>query len=492
MVEIIWQVDAGSELPGGSFPVGSGFTSQVIRTGQPRLIRRWSSEGPRVQLQYASGQPGLPESAIAVPLRLAGELVGVLSIQSYREEAYTQADVATLQALADQAALAIANLQRSELLDDQVMRRASELEAILSSMADALLILDAEDRVIRLNPAARKLLNVEETSIILGQPLDEEQWGQWPLGAQVLAKAIAPMLRELRETGLPQEVEAELHLDGRRTFAFSATPLYHGDESAGTVIIARDATGAREMEKLKTEMLSIASHDLKTPATVIKAQAQLLRRKAAAAVVAGVEFQDGLTMIVDQSNRLTKLLNLLLDLSKAEAGRLDLQLGPVDMRAMLSQLCAAIQTTTDRHTIVVRAPKNVVGEWDQGRLEEVVQNLVANAVKYSPDGGRVEVVLERDDRTATVCVHDQGVGLSPEDAPHVFERFWRAQGTRRLEGTGLGLYICQAIVDAHGGRIWAESAGLGQGSTFGFTLPVRSPFVTLGETDRNEPAHAGR
>jgi signal transduction histidine kinase len=114
----------------------------------------------------------------------------------------------------------------------------------------------------------------------------------------------------------------------------------------------------------------------------------------------------------------------------------------------------------------------VIGHWDQRRIEEVVQNLLNNAVKYSPVGGRIEVRLEADRTQATVTVRDSGIGLADEDAPHVFERFYRGQGMRRLEGTGLGLYICHAIVTAHGGRIWAESNGPGHGSTFTFTLPL--------------------
>ena len=102
----------------------------------------------------------------------------------------------------------------------------------------------------------------------------------------------------------------------------------------------------------------------------------------------------------------------------------------------------------------------------------MVQNLLSNAVKYSPNGGRIEVRLDVDETSATVRVSDTGLGLTPEEAQHVFERYYRGHDLRGLEGTGLGLYICQAIVVAHGGQIWAESPGLGQGSTFGFTLPL--------------------
>jgi len=219
-------------------------------------------------------------------------------------------------------------------------------------------------------------------------------------------------------------------------------------------------------------MFSIASHDLKTPATVIKAQAQLLKRRMRTGAADQEDVEEGLAMIADQADRLSKLLNLLLDLSRIEAGRLQLDLVPTDLRAILSNLARAIQSTTDRHQIVVHAPDGVIGHWDARRIEEVVQNLISNAVKYSPRG-EIDLRLETDSESATVLVTDHGMGLAVEDVPHVFERFYRGQDNRRLEGTGLGLYICQAIIVAHGGRIWADSQGRDHGSTFGFTLPLR-------------------
>src|SRR5262249_10621004 len=139
----------------------------------------------------------------------------------------------------------------------------------------------------------------------------------------------------------------------------------------------------------------------------------------------------------------------------------------------LTNMSRAIQSTTDMHRIRVTAPHGVIGHWDARRVEEVVQNLLSNAVKYSPAGGPIDVLLETDEHTAAVHIRDCGIRIAIDDVPHVFERFYRGQDIRRLEGTGLGLYICQAIIAAHGGRIWASSPGPGKGSTFGFSLPLR-------------------
>jgi signal transduction histidine kinase len=472
-VEVVWQVENGKELSGGSFPLGKGLTSQVVLSGQSRLIRHWSDEGPHVQVQYATPTPGLPESAVAVPLKLGEHTIGLLCVQSYAGNAYGERDLRMVEALASEAAIVIAGLHYSERLGAQVRRRVSELEAILANMADALLIIDGAGSLVRLNKAARELLCLDESSIVLGQPFDESQWRLWPPAGRAAAEALRPVVERLQQTHEPQEVEVELPGPIRHILSFRATPMHDSEGGFnGGVIVFRDVTGQREVERFKDEMFSIASHDLKTPATVIKAQAQWLRRRFNAGNAEQGDVEEGLTMISDQADRLSKLLNLLLDLSKIEAGRLELDRIPTDLRSILVSMARALQATTDAHVIEVDAEDGVIGHWDQRRIEEVVQNLMNNAVKYSPVGGRIDVQLQTEGSWAIVTVRDSGVGFAESDAPHIFERFYRGERMKRLEGTGLGLYICHAIVTAHGGRIWAESNGPGRGSTFGFTLPL--------------------
>jgi signal transduction histidine kinase len=472
-VEVVWQVENGKELSGGSFPLGTGLSSQVLLTGRPLLIREWSSEGPRVHLQYATDTPALPESALAVPLRLGEHIIGLMSLQSYARNAYDAEDLQMLEALAGEASIVIAGLHYSEHLSAQVRRRVSELEGVLASMADALLMIDPTGALVRINRAARGLLCVDEASIVLGQAFEEAQWDQWPAPGRAVAQALRPIIERLHETRQPQELEVELPGQVQHIFSFRATPLYYADGVYnGGVIVFRDVTAERLLDRFKDEMFSIASHDLKTPATVIKAQAQWLKRRLNAYEAARDDFEEGLKMIADQADRLSKLLNLLLDLSRVEAGHLELDLAEVDLRGLLISMARALQATTESHVIEVEAPIGVIGCWDQRRIEEVVQNLLNNAVKYSPVGGRIGVRLAADGREAVVTVTDSGIGISPEDAPHVFKRFYRGRADRHLEGTGLGLYICQAIVSAHGGRIWAESNGVGRGATFAFALPI--------------------
>jgi signal transduction histidine kinase len=480
-VEVVRQFDSGVELPGGIFPIGSGLTSQVIRARKSQLIRRWSIEGPPVQVQYASNTPGLPESAVTAPILFEDQVLGVISAYSYQPEAFDDDDLLALEVIAGQVAIAIANLRHSDRLDSQLQRRVSESEAIFANMADALLVVDAAGRIVRLNHAARKLLCVKDTSIVFGQPLDREQWGQWPLGAQEAAETLAPMIDVLRRGQAPRTIEVELRGEGRRFLSFSGTALFdpYGVPTGG-VLVVRDITGPHEVERLKDELLLIASHDLRLPVAVIKTEAQLLRRDIPRDSASRDTLDAGLVTIIGQADRLAKLLSLLFDLSQIEAGRLEITPAPMDLRLLVSTIIASIQVTTERHHLTLRAPPEVTGCWDERRLQQVVGNLFTNAVKYSPNGGPITLSIRTGKHSVTVRLRDHGVGLGTEEALHVFERFYRAVGIRQLEGTGLGLYICQGIVTAHGGRIWAESAGPGQGSAFCFTLPHPASEPTEG------------
>lgn len=473
-VEIVRQMDRGVELPGGSFPLGSGFLSEVIRTRRPHMVRDWTRGGPRVQVQYATASPGLPQAAITVPLVLGARVVGALSVQSYQANAYDDDDLFLLQAIAAQVAPTIEFLQHGE--QSRVASRASELEAILAGMSDGLMVVDLEGRIVRLNRPARAIFGPAGAGIILGQPLDREQWGQWPLGAQAVAEALMPLLEAVRRGETRHDVDVELHGEGRRVLSFSGSPLIDAaGRLAGGIVLFRDVTTQRDVAQLKDELISIASHDLQAPITVLKGRAQLLRQMVVADPQPTPRLAEGLQLIIDQADRLTAMLRLLLDLSRVEAGRLDLRPSRVDLAALAERVASTVQMLATEHRIQVQAQGAVYGQWDVTRLEQVLQNLLTNAVKYSPDGGTIQVNVGMQAREAVVCVQDEGLGIPAEDLPHVFDRFYRVEDTRRLEGSGLGLYICQGIVSAHAGRIWATSSGPGQGSTFCFALPLQVP-----------------
>ncbi|MDQ6674395.1 MAG: ATP-binding protein [Chloroflexota bacterium] len=460
-VQVVRQVENGVELPGGAFALGSGFTSQVIRTRQPLLIRDWS-RGPHIQVQYATNHSGLPRSSVTVPVTHADRVIAVLSVQSYRAAAYDERDMRTLQQIADIAAASITRLHASH----------TELDAILANLTDAVLVVDAAGRILRINHAARLLLCLEESSIVLGQAIDREHVRYAPADSRELFEMLAPMIQALCLGESPKDVDVELRTR-RRVFNFSASPLRDiGGGLSGGVLLFRDVTSRREVERLKDELVSIASHDIQTPLGVIRGQAQILRRAVQRGVLGPEDVTLAASMIIGQSDRLTGLLNRLLDFSRIEAGRLELQLAPVDLRLLVDRVVQGVQSTTDRHRLRVCGPERLEGVWDDQRLAQVVENLLNNALKFSPRGGDVIVRLAMGDAdSVTLSVQDFGLGLTPAALKHLFERYYRARATRRMQGTGLGLYICEGIVSAHGGRIGAESLGRNRGSTFWVILP---------------------
>jgi two-component system phosphate regulon sensor histidine kinase PhoR len=473
-VHVVKQVISGAERPGGSFPLGSGFTSEAIRTGQPRLIRRWSQEGPPVSVRYAADGGRMPESGITVPLLWGGQAVGVLLVQSYTPCAYDDEDLAVLRAIAAQAALAIVNLRHSADREAHQRSRAAELEVILASMADALVILDRDGRIVRINQSAREQLCPGDNSVVLGLPLDSQRWDRWPDGPRAIAAALRPAVDALRRGESLREVDVDVELPGcgRRVISYSCGPLCDPAGSpAGGVVVFRDVTERRELERLKDDVFASASHDLRTPIACVGLRIQMLERRLSAGRLDDAALSGALQEIRQQVDRTAEQLRLLLDVARLQAGHLPLERETTDLGAVASAVLDEVGLTTDRHQLTLRASPGVVGAWDEWRLREVLQNLLTNAVKYSPDGGPIEVTVEADECDATVRVRDPGVGLPAEELSRVFTRFYRSPGARRLEGSGLGLYICQTIVDAHGGRIWAESDGPGRGSAFCFSLP---------------------
>ena len=226
-----------------------------------------------------------------------------------------------------------------------------------------------------------------------------------------------------------------------------------------------------EATRLKEDFLSAAAHDLKTPLTTVVAQAQFLERKATRDPGAPSDLQ-GLQRIVRESQRLSALVTDLLDAARMEQGRLASDREPVDLGALVSGVVARHQAGA--HTTELDVRGAVVGDYDSRRIEQLVENLVENAKKYSPEATPVKVSVWQEEGEARITIHDDGIGIPASDLPRIFERFARASNVddRKFHGMGLGLYICRGIVEEHGGRIWADSE-VGKGSTFHVALPLR-------------------
>lgn len=230
------------------------------------------------------------------------------------------------------------------------------------------------------------------------------------------------------------------------------------------------------IEEAKDDFVAVAAHDLRTPLTVLKGTVQLIKRRAGAGTLDLQQLPADLAAIEAEANRIDRLLTNLLDVTRVRERRLEIQPAPTDLYAVASRVTGRLgEEARNRVRITVedQLPK---GNWEESRIEQVVENLLTNALKYAPDG-TIEVSVSRSGSNAVLQVKDQGIGLSPSDQAQLFRRFFRSPDVveRKLEGTGLGLYICRGIVEAHGGEIRAVSAGKGQGTTVIVTLPFAGP-----------------
>lgn len=243
-------------------------------------------------------------------------------------------------------------------------------------------------------------------------------------------------------------------------------------ESRALIDEAARVQAREEATRLKDDFLSSAAHDLKTPLTVLMTQAQMLERRAVRHPDEPADL-DGIRRVIREVRRLNRLVLELLDVSRLEQGRL---LGPresVDLVALARQVCRRHASAV--HPCQVEANAPLVGWCDPVRVLQLLDNLLENAVKYSPDGGEIHTTLAREADQAHLVVADPGIGIPSEDLPRLFERFHRGSNVddRRFSGMGLGLYICRGIVEQHGGRIWADSEP-GRGSAFHVLLPLES------------------
>ena len=474
-VRVVRQMDRGIEHPGGSFPLGKGFTSEVIRTGAPKLIRRWSTDGPPVRLLYGTEAKELvaPQSGVVVPIKSCERVLGVLSAQSYRPEAYAAADLVRLACVATQAAIAIERIRAAEQRAREHERRAFELEAVLATMTDALLIVDTRGAIVQLNRAARELLRLDSASLVLGQALEQQRLEQWPETGREIAAALAPIIDAVRSGTSIAEREIELHSGRLRILSVGASVLRSADGAPqGGVILLRDVTAQRDLERLREDIFSMAWHDIQAPIAVIRGHAELLLRLVSQGESDGNALKAEAGSIVTHVDRLADLLTTLFDVSCLEAGLLSISRAPMDLGATARELAQAMGTAA-RHDIKVVGDERVLGEWDEGRIRQVLMNVLSNAVKYSPERSTVTVSVVADQRSATVRVRDEGIGLDRSELARLFRRGYRAENAKKVPGGGLGLYFSKGIVAAHGGRMWAESAGHGRGSAFCFTLPLQ-------------------
>lgn len=339
------------------------------------------------------------------------------------------------------------------------------LKQVVAYSADAFVITDGNRRVVHFSPVAERIFEV---------PADKA------LGKPFIEAVRDPDLDLLLRAGLSSRaaVTGSVRLAGsQKLLEATAAPIVDDAEASYVLVAIKDVTELRKLEAARREFVANISHELRVPLAAIKAMVETLQDGALSDREAAGRF---LSRIDAEIDNLTQLVRELLELSRIESGQTELRLAPSDVNQLLRKATERLRAQAQQQAVQV-AVEGLPGDpkvgLDEDRVGQVVLNLLHNAVKFTPSGGQVAVRARRDFDGATpvlsISVQDTGIGIPEEDLPRIFERFYKVDKARkRGEGSGLGLAIAKHIVQAHGGRIWAESTE-GKGSTFTFTLPMK-------------------
>jgi len=335
--------------------------------------------------------------------------------------------------------------------------------AILGSMVEGVAVVGGDERILYCNQAFEQILELPQGSS-QGKKLVEG------LRQADLVTAV----RQVLPGGDEVTGEVEVGTVRRRSFSVTAAPV-RAAEASSAVLVLHDITELRRLERVRRDFVANVSHEFKTPLTAIQGFAETLLGGALDDKANRKRFVE---IIREHARRLARLTDDLLKLSRIEAGRLDLESRPVSVAGLVNGCVETARLNAESRglRIAVELPEGLPPvRGDAVQLDEVLQNLIDNALQYTPSGGRIDVTAYSNGHEVIFTVADTGIGIPESDLERIFERFYRVDAARSREagGTGLGLSIARHIVDAHGGRIWVESA-VGQGSRFRFSIDVAS------------------
>lgn len=382
---------------------------------------------------------------------------------------FIQEDVNLLTRLAHNASSVIASAQMYR----EVVKEKEELEHVIESVYAGLIMVQRNGRVMQINASARTMLGINQQDRLSG---DYHGIIQNESVRTLLQNALDDSEEFSKEVTLP-DLESEEE-GAERIYQVQTANVRGEDQSSiGVVAIFNDITEIRSIERMKTAFVSTVSHELRTPLTSIKGFISTLLQDTEGFYDAET-IHEFYTIIDRECDRLTRLINDLLNVSRIEAGRaLDLNPVPVHIADVVEKVVAAQKSYTSKHEFSIKMDADIptiVADMD--KVDQILTNLINNAVKYSPNGGIITISGRKADGVVQVTVADQGIGISKEHLSKVFDRFHRIDNrdTRKVGGTGIGLYLVKHLVEAHGGKIWVESE-VGKGSQFIFELPKCPP-----------------
>ena len=413
------------------------------------------------KVKVQSEERGLKEeirSFFNVPLISKEKLVGMINVSSLKENAFTDVDIRLIYALANQASFAI------ERLRAVISTEKSKTEAMVKSMVEGVIMIDNQGEIIIINPAAKKLFG-----------FNPDKW--------VTRKHLTQFFKELGEEKLfnqgtgfaAEEGSTEINIAKPRPCILYATQsLVKGTkgERLGCVMTIRDITAEKEVDRMKTEFISTVSHELRTPLSITREGISLVLDK----IPGKINKKQGKILAIAKNNidRLARIINSLLDISKIESGQVELKKECVNIKRLIEQVASSFEPQIKEKSLELKVslPKEEIAVYAEGdKIIEVLTNLLGNALKFT-EKGYIEISAQELEDEIEFVVSDTGKCISTEDLPKAFGKFQQfgwVDGAGE-KGTGLGLSISQGIVEAHHGKIWVESTP-GRGSKFIFTLP---------------------
>lgn len=417
------------------------LAGQVMRTGQPILI---GADAPqKIKTAY------LVRSLIYIPLRLHEQIVGVLGVDNRTGgRVFSESDLGPLTMLADYAAIAIENARLYARAETERVK----LDAILQNTEDGVIVVDGASRLIMINDAARKALNLSTAEV-----------GGLPLSDVIQNTDLLNLFAHPGTASLTRR--AEIALEDSRVFNAHLTPI----PGVGRVVVMQDITHLKQLDRIKSEFVTTVSHDLRSPLTTITGYLELIKR-VGPVTDQQTEFIERISASV---NAITTLITDLLDLGRIETG-FDSQKEPLNLPLVVRYAVEGLAAKAEgkKLHLVTKLPEKLPPVFgNPTRLRQLAANLVENAIKYTPDDGVITVAVREADEHELIVVSDTGIGIPLADQPYVFDKFYRSKNVpEEIQGTGLGLSIVKSIVENHGGRIWVDSTP-GQGATFTVVLP---------------------
>lgn len=456
----------------------------VIHQGIPQALlsylQKWLASMPT---GGSDGMVSIPEinrmlndismgmlTGVGISMLVQNEAIGQIYVFRNYRAAFSVNDQIILRNFANQAAIAVRNAR----LYNQIREQNLRMTALLNSVADGILILKSDLTVENINPTLARLLKVDETQVE-GQHYSEVlRWSKPPQGV--------PLEKAIENNGLvvsPEEryLEGDLLRPGGLQplpVVISYAPVYSARGRLLNIIATvHDITRFRTADEMKSSFISVVSHELKTPISLIKGYASTLRREDAQWDPAMMN--ESLAVIEEEADRLAAMVEDLLEATRLQSGTLNIRLCPVDLHDLARELAERFSHQASSHHFSVDFPDDFpVISADEDRMVQLISNLISNALKYS-EKGEIRISGNSDGQRVQVCVSDEGKGFDPADLPFVFDRFYRSESAiKTTKGTGLGLYLCRAIVEAHGGQIWVDQT-YQKGAKICFWLPLEQP-----------------